>query len=87
MTTAVQSQRKRKMNYRSRGKLLIHIILVIGSFVMIFPFVWMILTSFKSNGESLLIPPTLLPGSGSRKTIRRSPGRCLSVPCISIRLP
>ena len=61
MTTAVQSQRKRKMNYRSRGKLLIHIILVIGSFVMIFPFVWMILTSFKSNGESLLIPPTLLP--------------------------
>ena len=28
---------------------------------MIFPFVWMILTSFKSNGESLLIPPTFLP--------------------------
>ena len=41
--------------------LIIHIVLVIGSFIMIFPFIWMILTSFKSNGESLLIPPTFLP--------------------------
>ena len=54
MTTAVQAAPKRKMNYRSRGKLAIHIVLIIGSFIMIFPFVWMILTSFKSNGESLL---------------------------------
>ena len=61
MTTAVQTAPKRKMNYRSRSRLLIHIILLIGAFVMIFPFVWMILTSFKSNGESLLIPPTFLP--------------------------
>lgn len=50
-----------KMNHRVRGKLLIHILLIIGSFIMIFPFVWMILTSLKSQGESLLIPPTLLP--------------------------
>ena len=61
MTTAVQAERKRKLSYRSRSKLLIHIVLLIGSFVMIFPFIWMILTSFKSNGESLLIPPTLFP--------------------------
>lgn len=50
-----------KMDHRVRGKLLIHIFLIIGSFIMIFPFVWMILTSLKSQGESLLIPPTLLP--------------------------
>ena len=61
MTTIAQPAAKKKINYRSRGKLIIHIILIIGSFVMIFPFVWMILTSFKSNGESLLIPPTFLP--------------------------
>ena len=61
MTTAAQAAPKRKINYRSRGKIIIHIILIIGSFIMIFPFVWMILTSFKSNGESLLIPPTFLP--------------------------
>lgn len=28
---------------------------------MIFPFAWMILTSFKSIGESVQIPPTILP--------------------------
>jgi multiple sugar transport system permease protein len=28
---------------------------------MIFPFIWMILTGFKSFGESILIPPTFLP--------------------------
>ena len=61
MTTVAQPAAKKKVNYRSRGKLIIHIVLIIGSFVMIFPFVWMILTSFKSNGESLLIPPTFLP--------------------------
>ena len=62
MTTAAQTAPKRKkLNYRSRGKIAIHIILLIGAFIMIFPFVWMILTSFKSNGESLLIPPTFLP--------------------------
>lgn len=44
-----------------RGVVLVHAILILGSFVMIFPFLWMMLTSFKSLGESILIPPTLLP--------------------------
>ena len=39
MTTAVQTVQKRKTNYRSRGRMIVHIILIIGSFVMIFPFV------------------------------------------------
>lgn len=60
MTTGAKTAAPR-MDYKARGRLLIHLILVIGSFVMIFPFVWMILTSFKGQGESLLIPPTLLP--------------------------
>lgn len=38
-----------------------HIILLLGSFVMIFPFVWMILTSLKTRPESLMIPPTFFP--------------------------
>ena len=60
MTTSVPAA-KPKMDYKARGKLIVHLVLVIGCFVMIFPFLWMILTSFKSNGESLLIPPTILP--------------------------
>jgi len=61
MTTRISAAPGPKPGHRARGRLLIHLLLVIGSFVMIFPFVWMILTSFKSIGESLLIPPTMLP--------------------------
>ena len=50
-----------KLNYRNRGKVITHIILILGAFIMIFPFIWMILTSLKSRPESLLIPPTFLP--------------------------
>ncbi|MDE6455755.1 MAG: carbohydrate ABC transporter permease [Dysosmobacter sp.] len=35
--------------------------LILGSAVMIFPFVWMILTSSKTIPESLAIPPTIFP--------------------------
>ena len=38
---------------------------IIGSIVMIFPFVWMFLTSFKTVSESMQIPPTILPSSWS----------------------
>lgn len=51
---------KRKMN---RGKLLVYLILALGSLMMIFPFVWMITTSFKTVPETTLIPPTLFPES------------------------
>jgi ABC-type sugar transport system, permease component len=32
-----------------------------GSFLMIFPFIWSFLTSFKTLQESLVVPPTILP--------------------------
>jgi multiple sugar transport system permease protein len=38
-------------------------VLIIGSFLMIFPFVWMILTSFKTQGEAIMIPPIFFPSS------------------------
>ena len=41
----------------------VHIILILGAFTMIFPFYWMIITSFKTMGESLLVPPTMWPAS------------------------
>lgn len=34
---------------------------IVGSIIMIFPFVWMFLTSFKSVEESMMVPPTILP--------------------------
>ena len=64
MKTAVKPVSVNKeSSYRRNAKLLVHIILIMGSFIMIFPFVWMILTSFKTQGEAIMIPPILLPSS------------------------
>ena len=40
---------------------LTYVVLVLGSVVMIFPFVWMLLTCFKTQAESMAIPPQILP--------------------------
>ena len=42
---------------------LTYIVLILGSVVMIFPFVWMILTSFKTQAESMAIPPQIFPAT------------------------
>lgn len=43
------------------GRVLTYVVLVLGAFVAIFPFLWMILTSFKSSAEALIIPPSIFP--------------------------
>ena len=40
---------------------LTYVVQVLGSILMIFPFVWMLLTSFKTQAESMAIPPQILP--------------------------
>lgn len=40
---------------------IIYAALIFGSILMIFPFVWMILTSSKTVAESMQIPPTIFP--------------------------
>lgn len=40
---------------------LTYVVLILGSILMIFPFVWMLLTSFKTQAESMAIPPQILP--------------------------
>lgn len=47
---------KAKLNH-----LIVHLILISGIAVVVFPFLWMILTSFKTTGEALEIPPTIFP--------------------------
>ncbi len=46
-----------------RNHLLIHLILIAGIAITVFPFLWMVFTSFKSLPESMQIPPTILPES------------------------
>ncbi|MBU7592694.1 carbohydrate ABC transporter permease [Metabacillus halosaccharovorans] len=38
-----------------------HILLIFGAFIMIVPFLWMVSTSLKTFGESMKVPPTILP--------------------------
>lgn len=42
-------------------KVLTHIILILGSFTMLFPFFWMIFCSLKDQGEIFAIPIRILP--------------------------
>ena len=46
---------------RKRMTVLTYAALILGASLMIFPFVWMILTSSKTVPESMQIPPTILP--------------------------
>ena len=45
------------------GKILVYALLIFGSLIMIFPFVWMFLTSFKTPAESMSIPATFFPSA------------------------
>lgn len=49
---------KKKYNV---GKFFVYIILIGGVGITVFPFIWMILTSFKSQIESIKIPITIFP--------------------------
>ena len=42
---------------------LTYLVLILGSVIMIFPFVWMFLTSFKTQAESMAIPPQIFPAT------------------------
>lgn len=39
----------------------VYIALGVGGILMLFPFVWMILTAFKTNTEAMQIPPVIFP--------------------------
>lgn len=44
-----------------KGNLAIHIILILGAGIMVLPFLWMLLTSFKTLAESTQMPPKIFP--------------------------
>ncbi|MBL1223492.1 carbohydrate ABC transporter permease [Enterococcus sp. BWR-S5] len=48
---------------RGKGYIIIYVCLSIGAIIMVFPFIWSILTSFKTLTESLAFPPKILPNS------------------------
>ncbi|OPA77742.1 sugar ABC transporter permease [Paenibacillus selenitireducens] len=57
----------RTQSYRisRKSKVLIHALLIFGAILMMIPFVWMLLTSFKTLTESTQVPPVIIPKSFS----------------------
>ncbi|WP_230391475.1 MULTISPECIES: carbohydrate ABC transporter permease [unclassified Oceanispirochaeta] len=53
--------RKPLMKERTTNHLIIYILLGLGAFTMIAPFLWMFLTSVKTLGESIQVPPRVMP--------------------------
>ena len=43
------------------AKVLIYVALSLGAIIMLFPFIFMILTSLKTYSESIAVPPKLFP--------------------------
>lgn len=69
-----------------KGNILVYLVLILGSVLMIFPFIWMISTSFKTVPETTLIPPTLLPASFSNTAAYEQVTKSLPfLTCILIR--
>ena len=56
--------KKSSANTRKRMTVLVYVVLIVSSLIMVFPFVWMILTSLKTVGESNAVPPVIFPQEG-----------------------
>lgn len=46
---------------RAVGRVARHVVLTAGAIVMVIPFVWMLLTTVKTLGESVRVPPVVVP--------------------------
>ena len=59
------------------SKFLTYFFLILGSVIMIFPFLWMVLTSFKTQAEAVSIPATFIPSAfrteGYKKVLENLP--------------
>lgn len=48
---------------RNVKKVFLYVLLGSGAFIMIFPFIWMLLSSLKTAAEVNTTPPTFLPAN------------------------
>jgi len=55
------NRKDRNVKRFDAGRLAVYIILILGCFITLMPFLWMLLTSFKTQIEAVMIPPTILP--------------------------
>lgn len=75
MSTTVQPAARTTVERKSSlghtiGRILVYTILILGTLVTLVPFVWAILTSFKTSSEIIRVPPTFLPEKWSFESYR-----------------
>ncbi len=62
MTTIAKSTYQPRTRSQVRwGRFLLHLALIVGSLVMLLPFIWMLSTSLKNQAEIFTYPPTWIP--------------------------
>lgn len=44
-----------------RGIWIVHVVLILGAIIMVFPFIWQTLTAFKTFQDSVQVPPVVFP--------------------------
>ena len=60
------------INKSTINKIIVYLLLIAGSFIMIFPFIWMILSSFKTSTEIIAFPPKLFPSQFNFSNYKRA---------------
>ena len=58
-TDIATGQRSRKRPRRHH--LVVHVMLALGAVIMVFPFVWQVLTAFKTDAAAVQVPPMFFP--------------------------
>jgi multiple sugar transport system permease protein len=71
MTSLTVRSPRRRGAAASQGEWRLHVVLVIAVVVMVIPFIWEILTAFKTSNEVASLPPTLLPAHPSTVGFQR----------------
>jgi multiple sugar transport system permease protein len=62
----------RKPSEKLVEALTLHVVVGIGAIIMVFPFLWMILTSLKDSSQAFLIPPRWIPNPWALDNYPRS---------------
>ena len=65
------SRNHRKKMKATPGQILVFILLLVGSLAMLLPFLWMAISSLKSQTELLQMPPTIFPKQPTLKNYQR----------------
>lgn len=54
-------EERKEKNYKLFKKVIFYLFLILGAFIMLIPFLWMLSTSFKNSGATMVFPPEFIP--------------------------